>query len=103
MHVPAHLLRVVHFVTSVGTMPILLIVFCAVAAALTPQTGSPAPGNPVVVVSTSAGDITLELFKDRAPVSVENFLQYVREGHYEGTIFHRVILDFMIQGGGYTP
>ena len=64
---------------------------------------TPAPGNPVVVVSTSLGDITLELVRDRAPVSVENFLQYAREGHYEGTIFHRVKPDFMIQGGGFTP
>jgi peptidyl-prolyl cis-trans isomerase B (cyclophilin B) len=63
----------------------------------------PAPGNPVVVVSTTAGDITLELFKDRAPVSVENFLQYVADGFYTGTIFHRVIPSFMIQGGGFLP
>jgi peptidyl-prolyl cis-trans isomerase A (cyclophilin A) len=62
----------------------------------------PAPGNPVVVVSTTAGDITLELFKDRAPVSTENFLQYARDGFYEGTVFHRVKPDFMIQGGGFT-
>ena len=62
----------------------------------------PAPGNPVVTVSTSMGDITLELFKGQAPVSVENFLRYVNEGFYEGTIFHRVKAGFMIQGGGYT-
>jgi cyclophilin family peptidyl-prolyl cis-trans isomerase len=62
----------------------------------------PAPGNSVVVVSTSLGDITLELFKDRAPVSVENFLQYAREGFYSDTVFHRVKKGFMIQGGGYT-
>lgn len=62
----------------------------------------PAPGNPVVVIDTSAGTITAELFKDRAPVSVENFLQYVRDGHYAGTIWHRVVPGFMIQGGGYT-
>ena len=55
------------------------------------------------MISTSLGDITVELFKDRAPVSVENFLQYAREGFYEGTIFHRVIPGFMIQGGGFTP
>ena len=60
----------------------------------------PAPGNSVVVVSTSLGDITLELFKDRAPVSVENFLQYAREGFYADTVFHRVKKGFMIQGGG---
>jgi cyclophilin family peptidyl-prolyl cis-trans isomerase len=64
---------------------------------------TPAPGNPVVVVSTSVGDITLELFKDRAPVSVENFLQYVAEGFYEGTIFHRVKAGYVVQGGGFTP
>jgi cyclophilin family peptidyl-prolyl cis-trans isomerase len=63
---------------------------------------APAPGNPVVVVSTSLGDITLELFKDRAPVSVENFLQYVTDGFYTDTVFHRVKQGFMIQGGGYT-
>jgi cyclophilin family peptidyl-prolyl cis-trans isomerase len=53
-------------------------------------------------MSTSFGDITIELFKERAPVSVENFLQYVKDGFYAGTIFHRVIPGFMIQGGGYT-
>jgi cyclophilin family peptidyl-prolyl cis-trans isomerase len=63
---------------------------------------TPSPGNPVVVVATSLGDITLELFKDRAPVSVENFLRYVNDGFYEGTVFHRVKKGFMIQGGGYT-
>ena len=51
----------------------------------------PAPGNPVVVIATSLGDITVELFKDQAPVSVENFLHYVNEGFYPGTIFHRVV------------
>ncbi len=63
----------------------------------------PAPGNPVVVMTTSFGDITLELFKDKAPVSVENFLQYAKEGFYDGTVFHRVRKGFMIQGGGFTP
>ena len=63
----------------------------------------PAPGNPVVVVDTSAGAITIELFKDQASVSVENFLQYAREGFYTGTIWHRVVPGYVIQGGGYTP
>ncbi|HYT67549.1 MAG TPA: peptidylprolyl isomerase [Vicinamibacterales bacterium] len=63
----------------------------------------PAPGNPVVVIETSLGSITVELFKDRAPVSVENFLQYVRDKHYDGTIWHRVVPGYVIQGGGYTP
>jgi cyclophilin family peptidyl-prolyl cis-trans isomerase len=62
----------------------------------------PAPGNPVVVIETSAGTITAELFKDRAPVSVENFLRYARDGHYVGTIWHRVVAVYVIQGGGYT-
>ena len=63
---------------------------------------APAPGNPVVVVATSLGDITIELFKDRAPVSTANFLQYVQDGYYPGTVFHRVKAGFMIQGGGFT-
>src|SRR5688500_3476263 len=62
----------------------------------------PAPGNPVALISTSLGDITIELFKDRAPVSVANFLQYANDGFYSGTIFHRVRPALMIQGGGYT-
>lgn len=62
----------------------------------------PAPGNPVAVIATTVGDITIELFKDRAPVSVENFIQYARDGFYEGTIFHRVVRGLVIQGGGYT-
>jgi cyclophilin family peptidyl-prolyl cis-trans isomerase len=61
-----------------------------------------APGNPVVVIETTAGSIAVELYKDRAPVSVENFLQYARDGHYNGTIFHRVVAGYVIQGGGYT-
>jgi cyclophilin family peptidyl-prolyl cis-trans isomerase len=63
----------------------------------------PAPGNPVVMISTTAGEISLELFKDRAPVSVQNFLEYVADGFFAGTIFHRVIPNFMIQGGGFEP
>lgn len=63
---------------------------------------TPAPGNPVVTVSTSMGEFTIELFKDKAPVSVENFLGYVDAGFYEGTIFHRVKAGYVVQGGGYT-
>ena len=59
--------------------------------------------NPVVVLDTSLGKITIELYKDKAPITVKNFLQYVDEKHYDGTIFHRVIADFMIQGGGMEP
>lgn len=63
---------------------------------------TPAPGNPVAVISTTLGDVTVELFKDRAPVSVQNFVQYANEGFYAGTVFHRVVPKFMIQGGGFT-
>lgn len=59
--------------------------------------------NPQVVIKTSEGDITLRLFRDKAPVTVENFLAYVDSGFYNGTIFHRVISNFMIQGGGFLP
>lgn len=55
-----------------------------------------------VTLTTNYGDIVLELNAEKAPKTVENFLNYVRAGHYEGTIFHRVISNFMIQGGGFT-
>jgi peptidyl-prolyl cis-trans isomerase A (cyclophilin A) len=61
------------------------------------------PDAPRVKFATSAGDIVVELESDKAPKTVENFLQYVRDKHYDGTVFHRVIDGFMIQGGGYTP
>lgn len=69
--------------------------------------GQEAPPNPRVVIETSMGDVTVELFRPRAPVSVVNFLTYVQAGFYDGTIFHRVIRNLIIQGGGleedHTP
>ena len=59
--------------------------------------------NPKVIMTTNVGAITIELDADKAPKSVGNFLNYVQQGYYNGTIFHRVISDFMIQGGGFTP
>lgn len=56
--------------------------------------------NPQVVMETSKGTVKIELFKDKAPISVRNFLSYVKEGYYDGLIFHRVIKTFMVQGGG---
>ena len=56
-----------------------------------------------ILMETSQGNIILELDKEKAPKTVENFLSYVHEGFYSGTIFHRVIKDFMIQGGGFNP
>lgn len=59
--------------------------------------------NPLVEMKTSLGTMTIELYADKAPKSVENFLQYVKDGFFSGTVFHRVIPGFMIQGGGFTP
>jgi peptidyl-prolyl cis-trans isomerase A (cyclophilin A) len=58
---------------------------------------------PRVKFATSAGDFVVEVYPDKAPKTVENFLQYVKDKHYDGTIFHRVISNFMVQGGGFTP
>jgi cyclophilin family peptidyl-prolyl cis-trans isomerase len=58
--------------------------------------------NPVVVMETSKGNIKIELYASKAPITVKNFLKYVEDKHYDGLIFHRVIEDFMIQGGGMT-
>ncbi len=57
--------------------------------------------NPRVLMKTTDGDITIELFAGKSPITVENFLRYVDDGHYDGTVFHRVISNFMIQGGGF--
>ncbi len=66
-------------------------------------TGGTIPGrNPIVAMETNHGSVTMELFADRAPISVRNFLQYAYAGFYTDTVFHRVIEDFMIQGGGFT-
>lgn len=72
--------------------------------AATATTGDEAmtAGNTTVIIKTSMGDITAELYGDSAPISVQNFLSYVNDKFYDGTIFHRVILGFMIQGGGFT-
>jgi len=59
--------------------------------------------NPYVLLETSQGDILVELYPEAAPVTVENFLGYVDQGHYDETIFHRVVRGFVIQGGGYGP
>ena len=61
-----------------------------------------AAANPQVLVKTSAGEFVIELYPDKAPGTVDNFLEYVNDGFYAGTIFHRVIGNFMIQGGGFT-
>ena len=62
----------------------------------------PTQEQPMVILKTTLGDITIKLFPDKAPVTVANFLAYVDSGHYNGTVFHRVIDGFMIQGGGFN-
>jgi peptidyl-prolyl cis-trans isomerase A (cyclophilin A) len=74
----------------------------AFALLLTGASGALAE-NPRVEFKTTMGSFTLELYPDKAPKTVENFMQYVKSGFYKGTIFHRVIDNFMIQGGGFTP
>ena len=79
-----------------------LLAFALLATSLLVQNLS-AADNPIALIHTSMGDIKLELYAEKAPVSVENFINYAKSGFYDGTIFHRVISHFMIQGGGFTP
>lgn len=75
----------------------LLLGLCAIAFCVTAHAA-----NPQVELQTNKGTIVIELYPDKAPATVENFLRYVNAGYYNGTIFHRVIPGFMIQGGGYN-
>jgi peptidyl-prolyl cis-trans isomerase A (cyclophilin A) len=82
---------------------LLLILPLTLAAQSTkPAAAKPAAPPPEVVLHTSQGDVTLELFPDKAPKSVANFLQYVRDGFYDGTLMHRAIPGYLVQGGLYT-
>jgi peptidyl-prolyl cis-trans isomerase A (cyclophilin A) len=83
-------------VAAVALLVVAILVFAFLAS-------GPSGPNPVVVMETSMGTIKMELFQDKAPITVDNFLKYVDSKHYDGTIFHRVIADFMIQGGGFEP
>jgi peptidyl-prolyl cis-trans isomerase A (cyclophilin A) len=74
----------------------------ALVFSLSMTDASAAPANPQVLIKTSKGDIVVELYPTQAPITVDNFLKYVDAKHYDGTIFHRVIGNFMIQGGGFT-
>ena len=84
--------------TSVALAAIFSVVTPAAA-----QEAANAASAPKVKLSTSLGDIVVQLDAAKAPKTVENFLQYVKDKHYDGTIFHRVIDGFMVQGGGFTP
>jgi len=78
------------------------IIFVLFVLALIACKGESMVKNPIVVMETSEGTIEIELYQDKAPISTENFLNYVNEGYYDGLIFHRVISNFMIQGGGFS-
>lgn len=85
-------------------LTLLSLLFCLAAPALAQEEEAAAASveSPRVSLTTNFGEIVIELDAEKAPKSAENFLQYVRDGHYDGTVFHRVIDNFMIQGGGFT-
>jgi peptidyl-prolyl cis-trans isomerase A (cyclophilin A) len=91
------MLRPLHEIFRLLAAAGLTLLFAAGAAA---QDKAAAPR---VLLATSLGDITIQLDAEKAPKTVANFLDYVKSGHYDGTVFHRVIGGFMIQGGGFTP
>jgi cyclophilin family peptidyl-prolyl cis-trans isomerase len=86
-------------------LSVKLLVLCVLAVGMVAVAGAEAAraANPVVAIETSLGTIKVELFEDKAPVTVKNFLDYVDAKHYDGLTFHRVIEGFMIQGGGMEP
>jgi len=81
----------------------LPLLCAALFASLSGTLGAQKAPNPIVVIETTLGDITIELLPSQAPKTVENFLEYVNSGFYGGTIFHRIVSGVMIQGGGLTP
>jgi peptidyl-prolyl cis-trans isomerase B (cyclophilin B) len=88
-------------ISDVWWMKGLLVAVLSCVVAMTVGSEANAAGkNPQVKLTTTMGDIVLELYPDKAPATVANFLQYVKDGFYDGTVFHRVISGFMIQGGG---
>jgi peptidyl-prolyl cis-trans isomerase B (cyclophilin B) len=82
-------------------LPQLCALLALGAHAATPQAAAAA--HPVIEMVTSMGSVKIELYPDKAPKTVENFLQYAKDKFYDGTVFHRVIPGFMVQGGGFTP
>jgi peptidyl-prolyl cis-trans isomerase A (cyclophilin A) len=90
----------------ISAAALLLLAQVAIASPAAPPAASPTPrptpSGPVVVLETSLGRIKIGLYDDKSPVSTENFLKYVRKGQYNGTLFHRVMPNFMIPGGGMT-
>jgi cyclophilin family peptidyl-prolyl cis-trans isomerase len=91
------------FLLTVGLLTAGALAFStpALAGPEAKKAGAAVAKNPVVVIKTSMGTVKAELYADKAPITVKNFLDYVDGKHYDGTIFHRVINNFMIQGGGF--
>ncbi len=90
--------------TAIFTLGLMLMTAFSIAQATTISTtpeGTTMSTNPKVLLKTNKGDITLEIDAEKAPKTAENFLNYVNDGFYDGTIFHRVINNFMVQGGGF--
>jgi len=93
---------IMHALFSLAVLAALMFLCPAAGLSQPAAPAAPAAGNKTVVLATSLGDITVELFADKAPLTVKNFLEYVDSGFFNGTIFHRVIPGFMIQGGGFS-
>ena len=85
-----------------GMFLFILVVLTGMPVQLAAAKNEQAPANPVIILSTNLGNITIELDQQKAPVTVKNFMDYVESGFYTNTLFHRVIPGFMIQGGGFT-
>ena len=86
---------------SPGLLSYLFAAILSVSTSMAQPQSDDSAENPLVLMKTTDGEITIELFVDKSPITVENFLRYVDDGHYDGTVFHRVISNFMIQGGGF--
>ncbi len=89
-----------HLNTSVAAVVIALLALTALGGCLDGDDGG---GNSTAVIETSKGAITVELYDDKMPATTDNFKKLARDGFYDGLVFHRVIDDFVVQGGGYTP
>ena len=88
--------------TDLGLKNFMLGTYRYMAMAMAVTAAEDSVDNPRVIIKTTDGDIVIELYAEKSPVTVENFLQYVDAGYYDNTVFHRVISNFMIQGGGFS-
>ena len=84
-------------------LALLLLLTLSVSTSLANENTATKQENIMITIKTNLGEIKLELDAEKAPLTVANFLSYIKDGHYDGTIFHRVIPNFMIQGGGFEP